>query len=94
MSTQATNVLNKDAKTDEEAHICPMPLDLTERIIRQWSNPGEVVLSPYAGIGSEGYVAMETGRKFLGIELNPKYYNQAIKNIRTAENNGTSAKFI
>jgi DNA modification methylase len=92
--TNATDVLNALAKTDEEAHICCMPLDLTERCIRLWSNPNDVVLSPYGGIGSEGVVAMRTGRKFVGVELNPKYYHQAVKNIKIAEGNGQKTVLI
>ena len=54
---------------DDERHICPLQLGTIERCIKLWSNPGETVLSPFAGIGSEGYVALQEGRKFIGIEL-------------------------
>ena len=86
--TDETKVLNVGAKTDEERHLCPMPLDLTERIIRQYSNPNEVVYSPFMGIGSEGVVAMRHGRRFIGTELSPKYYPQAVRNIGEAELRG------
>ena len=86
--TDETKVLNVGAKTDEERHLCPMPLDLTERIIRQYSNPNEVVYSPFIGIGSEGVVAMRHGRRFIGTELSPKYYPQAVRNIGEAELRG------
>lgn len=66
-------------------HLCPMPLDLTERIVRQYSNPGDVVLSPFMGIGSEGYVALRSGRKFVGMELSGAYYSQAVKYLAEVE---------
>ena len=50
-----------------------------------WSNPGDVVLSPFAGIGSEGFVALEQGRKFVGFELKPSYFGCAVKNLQVAE---------
>lgn len=83
MDTNITDVLNvKAARSGEdERHLCPMPLDITERAIRLWSNPGDVVLSPFLGIGSEGVVAMRTGRKFIGTELKPEYFAQAVKNV-------------
>jgi DNA modification methylase len=89
MDTNETNVLNAKVARDEDAekHLCPMPLDLTERCIRLWSNEGDVVLSPFGGIGSEGYVAIKARRKFLGIELNPSYWAQGVKNLKEAEAN-------
>jgi hypothetical protein len=86
--TDETKVLNVGAKTDEERHLCPMPLDLTERIIRQYSNPNDVVYSPFAGIGSEGVVSLRHGRRFIGTELSSKYFAQAKRNIREAELRG------
>ena len=81
------NVLNyklgRDAK--DEKHICPLQLDVIQRAIELWTNPGDVVLSPFAGIGSEGYVAIEAGRKFIGIELKTSYFAQAVKNLEIAE---------
>ncbi len=70
---------------DDERHICPLQLGTIERCIRLWSNPGETVLSPFAGIGSEGYVAIKHGRRFVGIELKPEYWRMAVKNVRAAE---------
>ena len=89
MDTNETNVLNAKVARDEDAekHLCPMPLDLTERCIRLWSNEGDVVLSPFGGIGSEGYVALKARRKFLGVELNPSYWSQGVKNLKEAEAN-------
>lgn len=69
----------------DERHICPLQLDLIERVIRLWSNRGETVLSPFAGIGSEGVVAVERGRQFVGCELKPSYWQTATANLRTAE---------
>lgn len=83
MDTDMTDVLNVAvARTNEdEKHLCPMPLDITERAIRLWSNRGDVVLSPFLGIGSEGVVALRAGRRFIGVELKPEYFAQAIRNI-------------
>lgn len=66
---------------DDERHICPLQLDVIRRSIRLWTNPGDVVLSPFAGIGSEGVVALEEGRRFLGVELKGSYFDQARKNL-------------
>ena len=87
MDINQTNVLNgKTAReSDDERHVCPLQLDLIERAIRLWSNPGDVVLSPFMGIGSEGYVATKTGRKFIGCELKETYWKQAVRNITEAE---------
>jgi len=70
---------------DDERHIAPLQLGTIERCIRLWSNPGDLVLSPFAGIGSEGYVALQCGRRFIGIELKPEYAATAVKNLRRAE---------
>jgi len=70
---------------DDERHICPLQLGTIERCIRLWSNPGELVLSPFAGIGSEGYEAVRLGRRFLGMELKPSYAALAVRNLRLAE---------
>lgn len=82
------NTLNKcEARTEnDERHICPLQLDVIDRCIRLWSNRGEAVLSPFAGIGSEGYQAIRNGRRFVGIELKPEYADVAIRNLRRAEN--------
>lgn len=69
---------------EDERHICPLQLDVIERAVKLWSAPGDVVLSPFAGIGSEGYVAVRNGRKFIGIELKPSYYRIACKNLEEA----------
>lgn len=66
---------------EDEKHICPLQLEVVRRGIRLWTNPGDVVLSPFAGIGSEGYVALEKKRRFIGVELKRSYYQQAVKNL-------------
>ena len=78
-----TNVLNtKIAKEgNDERHMCPMQLDAIARCVKLWSNPNDVVFSPFAGIGSEGYKALELNRKFVGIELKDSYYKTAISNL-------------
>lgn len=82
-----SNTLNAAVAREEEdeRHICPLQLDLIERCVRLWSNKGETVLSPFAGIGSELYVAIEQGRQAVGIELKPSYFNTAVDNLRRAE---------
>ena len=87
MNTRETDVLNVKAARDEtaERHLCPMPLDLIRRSVLLWSNPGDVVLSPFAGIGSEGHEAIKAGRKFVGVELKDSYFKQAAKNLAEAE---------
>jgi len=70
---------------DDERHICPLQLEVIRRGIELWTNPGDTVLSPFAGIGSEGYVAVEMDRNFIGIELKESYYNQAVANLYQAD---------
>jgi len=81
-----TDTLNARSATTErdERHICPLQLGLIERCIRLWTNKGETVLSPFAGIGSEGHEAIRLGRKFVGIELKESYYKTAVKNLEDA----------
>jgi hypothetical protein len=67
---------------EDEKHICPLQLEVIERALFLWTNPGDLVLSPFAGIGSEGYVSVEMGRKFLGFELKDTYYDQAVNNLQ------------
>lgn len=73
---------------DDERHICPLQLDVIRRGIQLWTNPGDLVLSPFMGIGSEGYIALEMGRSFVGFELKPSYYEVAVKNLGAAERLG------
>jgi len=72
-------------ENQDERHLAPLQLGTIERCIRLWSNPGELVLSPFAGIGSEGYEAIRLGRRFLGIELKGAYATVAAKNLAVAE---------
>ena len=67
---------------DDERHICPLQLEVIRRGINLWTNPGDIVLSPFAGIGSEGYVSVEMGRRFIGVELKRSYYEQAVRNLQ------------
>jgi hypothetical protein len=69
---------------DDERHVHPLQLDVIERACVLWSNPGEVVLTPFAGVGSEVYGAVINGRRGLGIELKPSYYRQAVRNLAQA----------
>nr|WP_024308548.1 DNA methyltransferase [Pseudomonas sp. P818] len=66
---------------DDERHICPLQLDVIRRGIRLWTKPGDVVLTPFLGIGSEAYCAVEMGRKAVGVELKKSYFDQAVKNL-------------
>jgi DNA modification methylase len=70
---------------DDERHLCPLQLPVIERCVRLWTGPGEVVLSPFTGIGSEGVISVRLGRKFVGVELKPSYYRVAARNLKAAE---------
>ncbi len=70
---------------EDERHICPLQLDVIKRAIELWSNPGDMVLSPFAGIGSEGYMALQLGRRFVGAELKRAYWQQAAANLGQAK---------
>lgn len=70
---------------EDERHICPLQLEVIRRALKLWSNPGDLVLSPFTGIGSEGYVALQEGRRFVGAELKQSYFAQAAANLRIAE---------
>ena len=81
-ATLNTRVAREDA---DERHICPLQLPLIERCVRLWSNRDEMVFSPFAGIGSEGYVSIEHGRRFTGIELKRSYFETACSNLHSIE---------
>ena len=87
MDIRQTDTLNVRAAKDnaDEKHICPLQLDLIERALVMWSNPGDIVLSPFMGIGSEGVVSLRTKRRFLGVELKESYFRQATKYLAEAE---------
>src|SRR6202453_5068607 len=70
--------------TNDERHICPLQLEVIRRAVKLWSNPGDTIWSPFAGIGSEGFVALEMGRKFVGSELKRSYWNQCVRNLGNA----------
>jgi DNA modification methylase len=79
--------LNKLPARDEndEKHMCPLQLDVIERCIHLWTNPGDLVFSPFTGIGSEGFCAVKMGRRFVGTELKPQYWQLAVENIKDAQ---------
>lgn len=87
MDINQSRTLNARAGREDgdERHICPLQLDVIERCVGLWSNPGDLVLSPFGGIGSEGYQSVLMGRQFIGIELKPSYFNEACRNLRAAE---------
>jgi len=87
MTVDQGRVLNRDGARDnaDEKHICPLQLDVIERGIELWSNPGDLVYSPFTGIGSEGYGALNLGRRFIGSELKQSYFNQACVNLKNAK---------
>lgn len=86
---QSRTLQYRNAKDDkDEQHISPLQLDVIERCIHLWSNPGDIVFTPFMGIGSEVYGAVELGRKGLGIELKSSYYQQAVKNLKQLYNKG------
>lgn len=87
MDIRQTRVLNVEQAraSQDEKHICPLQLDVIERAVELWTNPGEVVFSPFAGIGSEGHIALGMKRRFVGIELKDEYARQAVKYLQQAE---------
>lgn len=94
MDINQSRTLQKQSAREEqdERHICPLQLDVIERALMLWSNPGDLVLSPFAGIGSEGYVAVGMGRRFVGAELKKSYYEQAVNNLATAASNASGGQ--
>lgn len=87
LDIKETNTLNARVARDDadERHICPLQLDFIERCVRLWSNPGETVLSPFGGIGSEVYTAVKLGRRGVGVELKPSYWRTAVGNLRALD---------
>lgn len=87
MDIDHMDVLNVDAAREDkdEKHICPLALPIIERCVGLWSNPGDVVFSPFAGIGSEGYQSLKMDRKFLGVELKKSYFERARRNLESIE---------
>lgn len=90
---QETDVLDgyrSAREEDDERHVCPLQLEVIRRCIKLYSNPGEVVLDPFNGIGSTSYIALEQGRNAVGFELKESYHAQALKNIEKLQNKGRS----
>lgn len=87
MTVNQTRVLNVHAarEANDERHLCPLQLDVIERALVMWSNPGDVVLSPFMGIGSEGWCAIKMRRRFIGVELKESYFRQAARNLQSQE---------
>lgn len=73
-------------ESEDERHICPLQLEVIRRGVKLWTNPGDIVLSPFGGIGSEGYVALQEGRRFIGAELKPSYFRQLVGNLGSVSN--------
>ena len=83
---QSATLQRKSARADkDERHICPLQLPVIHRCIELWTNPGDVVLDPFDGIGSVGYEARKMGRRHIGVELKESYYQQAIANMKQAD---------
>lgn len=82
-----TDTLNtKAAKSENDTkHICPLQLPVIRRCVRLYTNPGEIVFSPFTGIGSEGYESLLLGRRFYGCEIKPEYHAQALRNLKAAD---------
>jgi len=95
MDIRQTKTLNarKGRDPEDEKHLCPLQLDVIERACVLWTNPGEVVLSPFMGVGSEVYGAIKNERKAIGIELKPSYYKQAVKNMQDIKNKNQDTLF-
>lgn len=87
MTVDQTRTLNATTAREErdERHLCALQLDVIERAVQLWSNVGDVVLSPFMGIGSEGYAALKLGRRFVGVELKGAYFKQATEYLRGAD---------
>ena len=92
MKVNQTKVLNgRQAKgQQDEKHICPLQLDVIERCLTLYSNPGDLVLDPFNGIGSTGYQAVKMGRRYIGCELKPEYARQAVRFLQGAESSAHS----
>lgn len=88
MSIQQSNVLNVQASREhnDERHLCPLQLDIIERAVIMWSNPNNIVLSPFMGIGSEGVTTLKLGRRFVGVELKDAYFRQACRYLVAQDN--------
>lgn len=88
MDINPSDTLQKESAREQadERHVCPLQLQVIQRGLDLWSNPGDTVLSPFMGIGSEGFQSVKMGRRFIGAELKASYFGQACRNLRSAEN--------
>lgn len=95
MDIQRTDVLNaKIASADEdEKHLAPLQLEVIRRAVQLWSNPGDLVYTPFLGVGSEAFVAVQTGRRAEGVELKPEYFEWAVRNVRAEAERSASSLF-
>lgn len=91
-----TDTLNvREARSEDDVkHICPLQLEVIDRCVRLFSDPGETVFSPFTGIGSEGYVAVKRGRRFYGCELKDEYHATALRNLQRAEMAGAATESL
>ena len=87
MDIRQTNTLNVSIAKEaaDEKHLCPLQLDLIERALVLWSNPGDTVLSPFMGVGSEGVVSLKNRRRFIGVELKESYFKRSVAHLDEAE---------
>jgi len=88
MDINPSDTLQKESAREQadERHVCPLQLQVIQRGLELWSNPNDTILSPFMGIGSEGFQSVKMGRRFIGAELKASYYGQACRNLRSAEN--------
>jgi len=95
MDINPSDTLQRESAREEndERHICPLQLQVIERALKLWTNPNDNILSPFAGIGSEGYVSLKMGRRYVGIELKESYWKQACLNLASVENNAQACLF-
>lgn len=95
MDINPSNTLQRTSAREEkdEKHICPLQLDVIKRGINLWTNPNDIVFTPFMGIGSEVYQALKMGRRGIGIELKKSYYNQAVINCENAEKSADNSLF-
>lgn len=95
MDINQTRTLNIQAAREkkDERHICPLQLDTIARCLELWSNKNDIVFSPFAGIGSEGYESLKMGRKFIGVELKESYFKEAVKNLKKAQRKNKIKRF-
>lgn len=96
MDIDPSDTLQRESAREDkdERHICPLQLQVIRRALNLWTNPGDTVLSPFGGIGSEGYVAVEEGRKALLIELKRSYWEQGVRNLMAATLKPRKLEFV